>query len=193
MLFAWVGHRWRAWERSVRSLVVWGAFIVLALFYLVGPLCASTFLRWLCGRKSTSVTVCPVVAQDLRHVMSLQLVSGAQTADRKCSGGSKFGFGASSRYLRPHHGPLHKSRLAVWSARPMRSWPWASLLQTATDLLRQIPIGAVQALLAVDALEKNPVAHFFLHAPVLDSLITAILPSALPTHIRCLCTCMMPV
>lgn len=27
--------RWRAWERSVRSLAIWGAFICLALFYLV--------------------------------------------------------------------------------------------------------------------------------------------------------------
>ena len=52
MLFAWVGHRWRAWERSVRSLVIWGAFIVLALFYLVGPLCASASLRWLWGVKA---------------------------------------------------------------------------------------------------------------------------------------------
>ena len=32
-----LGCRWRAWERSVRSLVVWGAFICLALFYLVLP------------------------------------------------------------------------------------------------------------------------------------------------------------
>ncbi len=39
-------------------------------------------------RKSTSVTVYPVVVgRYLRHVMCLQLVSGAQTADRKCSGG----------------------------------------------------------------------------------------------------------
>ena len=67
----------------------------------------------------------------------------------------------------------------------------AKRLQTATNLLRQIPIGAVQALLAVDALDKNPVAHFFLHAPVLDSLITAILPSAALTHLRCLCSCML--
>jgi hypothetical protein len=28
-------RRWRAWERSVRSLLIWGAFICLALFYLV--------------------------------------------------------------------------------------------------------------------------------------------------------------
>ena len=65
------------------------------------------------------------------------------------------------------------------SARLITFWPSSLLQQTATNLLRQIPIGAVQALLAVDALDKNPVAHFFLHAPVLDSLITAILPSAL--------------
>ncbi|KAK9840790.1 hypothetical protein WJX81_004889 [Elliptochloris bilobata] len=70
----WKNLRWRAWERSVRSLAVWGAFVCLALFYL-------------------------------------------------------------------------------------------------------IPIGAVQGLLAVDVLDRNPVLHFILHAPVLDSLITAILPS----------------
>ena len=90
MLFAWVGLRWRAWERSVRSLVIWGAFIVLALFYLVGPLCASAFLRWLREPESTSVTVYPVVGRHRRHVICLQLVSGAQTADRKCPGGELF-------------------------------------------------------------------------------------------------------
>ena len=42
---------------------------------------------------------------------------------------------------------------------------------------RQIPIAAVQGLLAVDVLDRNPVMHFILHAPVLDSVITAILPS----------------
>ncbi len=28
-------RRWRAWERSIRSLLIWGAFVCLALFYLV--------------------------------------------------------------------------------------------------------------------------------------------------------------
>ncbi len=27
--------RWRAWERAVRFVVVWGAFVVLTLFYLI--------------------------------------------------------------------------------------------------------------------------------------------------------------
>ena len=45
---------------------------------------------------------------------------------------------------------------------------------------RQIPIAGVQGLLAVDVLDRNPVMHFILHAPVLDSIITAILPSTPP-------------
>ena len=35
----------------------------------------------------------------------------------------------------------------------------------------------------MDVLDKNPVMHFILHAPVLDSIITAILPSTPPTLI----------
>ena len=57
-----------------------------------------------------------------------------------------------------------------------------SLLAVRGLALRaQIPIAAVQGLLAVDVLDRNPVMHFILHAPVLDSVITAILPSA-PLH-----------
>jgi hypothetical protein len=52
-----------------------------------------------------------------------------------------------------------------------------------TPRLRQIPIGLVQGLLAVEVLDKNKVLHFILHTPVLDSIITAILPSAArPAH-----------
>ncbi len=65
----------------------------------------------------------------------------------------------------------------VWPA----SWKKAHARHNAralTPRLRQIPIGLVQGLLAVEVLDKNKVLHFILHAPVLDSIITAILPSA---------------
>lgn len=41
----------------------------------------------------------------------------------------------------------------------------------------QIPIGAVQALVSAGVVSGNPIMNFLLHAPVLDSIITAILPS----------------
>lgn len=52
-----------------------------------GALVCICFSALALRHKSTSVTVYRVVGRHLRHVICLQLLSGAQTADRKCSGG----------------------------------------------------------------------------------------------------------
>ena len=129
----WLGRRWRAWERSVRSLLIWGAFICLALFYLVSAILGGP-----------------------PHTCWLQLFVRL-ACEQSCLQGIQ-------GHL-PEQGPQGSSSLAACYGLSLRA---------------QIPIAAVQGLLAVDVLDKNPVMHFILHAPVLDSVITAILPSASP-------------
>ena len=165
----WSNIRWRAWERSLRSNLIWVAFWALAIFYVrstalrtTPPECGSQVLSTLMSLKTVSFVM--FVSQTLPFIHSVRLckagnnlpVGWGQRGDQQVAPACDAA--QSSNDVLLACGNVHRRQTCV-----------------CTQL---IPVGAVQALVNVNLLNKIPPFHQLLDIQFTNAIIVSILPGA---------------